>query len=62
MRAVAARKEANRLVTVCSACLTAACWNGEFCCQDHLTAGTVERTVRDLRALGQEHPDNWRSR
>lgn len=28
--------------TVCSACLTASCWNGSMYCEDYRTAGTVE--------------------
>jgi hypothetical protein len=48
-----------RLVTVCDKCLTASCWNYEFVCEEYRTAGTVERTVAELMALGREHPDNW---
>lgn len=43
-------------VTVCSACLQASCWKGIFFCDDYMHAGTVERTVEELRALGLEHP------
>lgn len=43
-------------VTVCSKCLRASCWNGLFYCDDFKSAGTIEKTVQELRALGLEHP------
>jgi hypothetical protein len=46
-------------ITVCSACLTAACWHGRFYCEAYRTAGTVEKTEAELRALERESPDNW---
>lgn len=53
------RDEDQRKVTVCSACLTASCWHGAFYCDDYKTAGTVEKTVAELRALDLEHPTYW---
>jgi hypothetical protein len=38
------------IVTVCSACLRACCWQGEFMCDVAVTASTVDKTVRELRA------------
>ena len=52
----------DELVTVCSACLTASCWNYEFCCEEYRTAGTVEKTVRELIELDREHPDHWKAK
>ena len=49
----------NREVTVCAACLTAACWLGEFYCQESKTANVTTKTVRELRALNLEHSDYW---
>lgn len=49
----------DRLVTVCSECLQASCWHGEFMCQKAVSAGTIEKPVRELRALGLEHPSYW---
>ena len=46
---------AGRLVTVCDACLRAACWHGIFMCDEARDAGTVEKTVAELRALKREH-------
>ena len=46
-------------ITVCSACLTASCWQGRFFCDRHKTAGTVEKTRAELEALDLEHPDYW---
>lgn len=57
------RAMADELVTVCSACLRASCWNYDFACDDYRTAGTVEKTaaelVAELVALGLEHPDHF---
>jgi len=49
----------DRKVTVCAACLTASCWHGEFMCEASRTADVTTRTVRELRALGREHPSNY---
>lgn len=49
----------NRTVTVCSACLQASCWQGKFFCDDYGTAGTVEKTVSELRKLNLENPAYW---
>ncbi len=48
------------LITVCSACLMASCWNGLFMCDASHGAGTVQRRKSYLRELGREHPDYWR--
>lgn len=53
------RMDPNRLVTVCAECLTAACWQGEFMCENSRTAGTTERTVAHLRNLALEDPHYW---
>lgn len=47
-------------ITVCDSCLTAACWQGEFYCQDFKTAGTCDLPVSRLLKLKREHPDWWR--
>ena len=39
-----------RLVTVCAACLRAYFWQGEFYCGEYRSAGTVDKTIDDLRA------------
>jgi hypothetical protein len=51
----------NRLrpVTVCSRCLTASCWHGEYMCNDARDAGVVQKTRGELDALRLEHPDNY---
>lgn len=52
-------KEDNRLVTVCDQCFKASCWQGIFLCEDSLNAGTVEKTVKELKSLNYEHSDYW---
>lgn len=47
-------------ITVCSACLQATCWQGLFYCDEYRTAGTVEKTLEELKALNLEHSDYWR--
>lgn len=53
----------NPIVTVCSACRRAACWQGEFMCDDSRGASTVDRRVgtliRDGGSAFGEHPDYW---
>jgi hypothetical protein len=50
----------DKLITVCSECLTAACWQGIFYCQNYKQAGTKELTVAELRKLNKEHPSYWK--
>jgi hypothetical protein len=49
----------DRTVTVCSMCLTAACWRGWFYCTDHQTAGTVDIPLKDLCRMDLENPCFW---
>jgi len=46
-------------VTVCSSCLRASCWHGEFGCHQFETAGTVQRKASQLDKLNREHADNY---
>ena len=50
----------NFRVVVCDHCLRASCWQGIFYCDDYKTAGTTEKTVAELQALGRENPDYWK--
>ena len=50
----------DRTITVCSACLLASCWQGQFYCDEYRTAGTVEKTRAELERLNLEHPSNWK--
>ena len=56
-------KRYDPIITVCSRCLRACCWQGEFMCEDAYSAGIVNRRVSTLiRRHGQgelEHPDWW---
>ncbi len=47
-------------VTVCDRCLQASCWQGEFMCDDAREAGTIVKTVGELRKLHREHEDYWK--
>ena len=53
------RKEGERMVTVCDACLQASCWHGLFMCSESQNAGTVDKPVSELRTLNLEHRSNW---
>jgi len=48
------------LVTVCSECLQASCWQGVFMCDKAKSSGTVQKTRRELRKLGLEHESYWK--
>lgn len=51
----------DKMVTVCDACMRACCWQGEFMCDYADMAGTVERTVAQLRAGRHgENESYWR--
>ena len=50
----------TRLVTVCSCCKRACCWQGEFYCDDYRGASTIDLPISELRALNLEHSDYWR--
>lgn len=49
----------ERRILVCSTCLKASCWHGEWQCQKSKDASVVWRTEAQLDALGLEHPDNY---
>ena len=49
----------DKLITVCDACFCATCWHGIFLCDDAYGAGTVEKTVKELKNLNVEHPCYW---
>jgi hypothetical protein len=51
--------EPERLITVCSECLQASCWHGEFMCERARNAGTVKKGERELERLALEHPSNY---
>lgn len=46
-------------ITVCDACLTATCWQGEFYCEKAKGAGTREMTIAEARQRNQENPTWW---
>ena len=48
-------------ITVCDSCLQASCWQGLFMCQASQNAGTIQLTRRELKALGREHRDYWKT-
>ena len=52
-------RDDEQIVTVCDACLMACCWQGEFMCEDARFAGTIDKTVGDLKLLDLEHPRYW---
>lgn len=48
-----------RTVTVCDKCFRASCWHGIHMCGDGRTAGTVQKTVKELDELKKEHPSYY---
>lgn len=53
--------EPAETIIVCDKCLRACCWQGEFMCGSaYGGAGTVEKTVEELRDLkAGEHESYW---
>ena len=51
-------KDADR-ITVCDVCLQASCWQGIFMCDEARDAGTVVKTVAELRKLKLENESYW---
>jgi len=48
-------------ITVCDKCLMASCWQGLFMCDDSKFAGTVEKTIDELKELNLEHSSYWKT-
>lgn len=49
----------NKIVSVCSNCLTAACMYGEFMCNSAKTAADVKMPIYELRKKGLENEEYW---
>lgn len=51
------------LITVCSDCLRASCWQGYFFCDKALDpkSSTVQKTRGELKKLALENPEYWRT-
>jgi len=49
----------KQTITVCDHCLMASCWQGIFMCNESLEAGTVEKTVEELKELALESESFW---
>lgn len=48
-------------ITVCDRCLRASCWQGLFMCDYARLAGTVQKTLEELKELNLEHPSYWKT-
>ena len=49
------------MIQVCDKCLCASCWQSIFMCDEYFDAGTVYKTVAELRELNLEHSDYWKT-
>lgn len=49
----------NKVIEVCSECLRACCWYGEFMCLESKGAATTKKTVGELRLLSIENESYW---
>lgn len=47
------------IIKVCDSCLQASCWHGVFMCDEASEAGTIDKTVGELKKLKLEHPSYW---
>lgn len=63
--AVAMKIWATETITVCDKCFHASCWQGIFYCDDYKSAGTVEKTRKELKKMADaglcvaENSDYW---
>ncbi len=55
-------KKIKSKVTVCSKCLRASCWQGFFFCEEAKIAGTIEKTIDELKKLALEDSIYWKDR
>lgn len=51
----------DKKIQVCNNCLMASCWQGLYMCDDSRCAGTEYKTKVQLKKLGLEHPDYWKT-
>lgn len=49
--AAAMRAWATETITVCDHCFHASCWQGIFYCDNYKTAGTVQKTRKELKKM-----------
>jgi hypothetical protein len=50
-------------ITVCDKCLRSSCWHAMFLCDEaYGSAGTTEKTVKELIELNLEHQDYFSKR
>lgn len=50
----------DKKITVCLECGQASCWQGKSMCDESKTAGTTQRTIRQLILdRTEEHPSYW---
>ena len=52
--------EKKKMITVCDHCLTASCWQAIFMCNESRNAGTLKKSVTELKKLKLEHPSYWK--
>lgn len=52
---------AEELITVCSSCLCASCWQYIFICENYKHASTVQKTRAELATLNREHSCYWKT-
>jgi len=58
-RKLSGKKELNRKVTVCDKCFKASCWQGVYMCNNSSNAGTMEKTIKELKKLKLENSSYW---
>jgi epoxyqueuosine reductase QueG len=49
----------TKVIEVCDKCFRACCWHGLFMCDESRNAGTVFKTIKELKKLNLEHESNW---
>lgn len=50
----------TKLITVCSKCFRASCWQGKFYCDDYIWADTIDLPISKLKTMDLENESYWR--
>jgi len=49
----------KKLISVCSSCLKASCWQGYFYCDEYKNADVLQKTREELEGLNYEDSGYW---
>lgn len=53
-------KPCPKTIAVCDKCFKASCWHGTWMCDKARHAGTIEKTIKELKKLKLEDSHYWK--